>query len=163
MRGPKPVPTRLKLLRGNPSKRPLNVDEPQPGALETACPPELVDATARVEWDRAIVPAIEIGQVTAADRTLAIAHCALWATWLSQLADAMKHPHVVSAGKHRYPIPNPARGMANKTLLLLSQVDEKLGFSPTSRSRVQLARPGAPGGATALDKRRARFFSITRG
>jgi P27 family predicted phage terminase small subunit len=161
MRGRKKTPTALKLLRGNPGKRALNVDEPQPDALEETCPAVLLDETARAEWTRAIVPAIRIGQVTAADRTLAIAHCELWATWQSQLAEAIKHPHVIAAGKHKYPMPNPARVMANKTLVLLANVDEKLGFSPTSRSKVQVKGPGTI--RTTIDKARAKFFEASRG
>lgn len=161
MRGRKPTPSALRLLRGNPGKRPINVDEPQPGALEAVCPALLADPVARLEWDRAIVPAIAIGQVTAADRALAIAHCELWATWQSQLAEAVKHPHVVAVGKHKYPTPNPARIMANKTLQLLAGVDEKLGFSPTSRAKVQTRGPGST--RATLDKQRARFFEASRG
>jgi len=161
MRGRKPVPTTLKLLRGNPGKRRMNAEEPQPDALETACPDLILDPVARAEWDRAIVPAIAIGQVTAADRALAIAHCELWATWQAQLAEASKLPNVIAAGKHRYPLPNPARVMANKTLHLLAQVDEKLGFSPTSRSKVQVKGPGTI--RSTIDRRRAAFFDQTRG
>ena len=39
MRGRKPVPTRLKVIRGNPGKRALNKNEPQP-AGELADPPD---------------------------------------------------------------------------------------------------------------------------
>jgi P27 family predicted phage terminase small subunit len=161
MRGRKRTPSVLKLLRGNPGKRALNAAEPLPGALEVACPAVLADAVARAEWERAIVPAIAIGQVTAADRALAIAHCELWATWQSQLAEAVKHPHVIAVGKGRYPTPNPARIMANKTLQLLAGVDEKLGFSPTSRSKVSVKGPGTI--RATLDRQRARFFEASRG
>jgi P27 family predicted phage terminase small subunit len=161
MRGRKATPTALKVLRGNPGRRPINLEEPQPDALDDACPVEISDEAARREWERAIVPAIRIGQITAADRTLAVAHCELWATWQSQLAEAIKHPHVISAGKHRYPLPNPARVMANRTLLILTQVDEKLGFSPTSRGKVQVKGPGSI--QSTLDKRRAKFFALGRG
>lgn len=136
MRGRKPVPTVLKMIRGNPGKRDLNTHEPQAGELSMACPPELLEAEAQQEWVRTIVPAILIGQITETDRVLAIAHCELWSTWRSQLADAARHPHVVAVGEHKHPMPNPARGMANKTLGMLVKVDSELGLSPASRSRV---------------------------
>lgn len=137
MRGRKPRPTVLKLLTGNPGRRRINQDEPIPDGLSTACPAELTDPDARAEWFRTIVPSITRGQVTAADRVFAIAHCELWATWRSQIADASKHAHVVAVGKNSYPTPNPARAMANKTLLLLAKVDAELGFTPVSRTRVK--------------------------
>lgn len=152
MRGRKPTPTVLKFARGNPGRRPLNADEPLPGALDTTCPDELIDEVARAEWVRTIVPAIETGQITAADRSFAIAHCELWATWRSQLEDALRHPHVVAAGKNKYPTPNPARMMANKTLQLLIKVDAEIGFTPTSRSRVKAVQ------TTRRDQKRERFF-----
>lgn len=142
MRGRKPTPTALKLIRGNPGKRRLNHEEPEPPDLAPDVPAELSDQIARDEWTNRIVPAIETGQITAADRAFAIAHCELWSTWRSQLADANRHPHVVSSGKQGYPIPNPARGMANKTLTMLVKVDAELGLSPSSRSRVKVtAKP----------------------
>ena len=41
MRGRRPNPTRLKLLTGNPGKRPLNPDEPKPQIAVPECPVEL--------------------------------------------------------------------------------------------------------------------------
>jgi phage terminase small subunit len=119
----------LRVLRGNPSKRPINRDEPKPDALPDESPAELTDPEAIAEWHRTVVPAITTGQITAADRVFAIAHCELWATWRSQLADAAKHPHVVAIGQHKHPMPN-------KTLQLLAKVDAELGLTPVSRSRV---------------------------
>lgn len=140
MRGRKPTPTVLKLLRGNPGRRRIDPTEPMPERMDTDCPAELSDRDAAEEWERTIVPAINLGHVTVSDRVLAIAHCDLWATWRSQLADAARHAHVVAAGKNQYPTPNPARGMANKTLQLLIKVDQELGLSPVSRSRVSVDR-----------------------
>lgn len=158
MRGRKPTPTVLRVLRDNPGRRPFNQDEPVPAGLSTASPKELEDPVARTEWARSIVPAIERGQITEADRVFAIAHCELWATWRSQLAEAAKHAHIVAVGQHKYPTANPARGMANKTLMLLAKVDAELGFSPTSRSRVQVKGPRFKG---RLDQQR--FAAGTRG
>ena len=147
MRGRKRLPTVVKLLRGNRNGRPLNPNEPKPPALTTDCPDELTDPIARKEWERIIPAAIARGQITTDDRVMAIAHCELWATWLSQITAALQHPHIVASGPHKHPIPNPARCMANKTLLMLARVDAELGFSPASRSRVSV--PGDTGDAFA--------------
>ena len=140
MRGRKPKPTVLKLLEGNRAKTKvgLPIREPIPGPIATDCPPELTALDAVEEWTRTIVPAIHRRQVTSADRVFAIAHCELWATWRSQLADAAKHAHVVAIGKDGRPSPNPARRMANQTLMLLAKVDAELGLTPVSRSRVHV-------------------------
>src|SRR4026208_199894 len=51
MRGRRPKPTRLKVLTGNPGKRPLNANEPRPEIVTPDCPIEL-GPVARREWDR---------------------------------------------------------------------------------------------------------------
>jgi hypothetical protein len=51
MRGRRPRPTCLKLLSGNPGKRPLNGSEPRPDPIVLECPPELGEV-ARREWHR---------------------------------------------------------------------------------------------------------------
>ena len=159
-RGPKPTSAALKLLRGNPGKRPIvDDDTPQPGALDDAIPAELTDVIARAEWRRAIVPAIAIGQVTSADRTLAIAHCELFAAWRSQTAAAAGADHCIITGKHGYLVPNPVRVMASRTLAQLTKIDGELGFTPTSRSRVTTKGPGTV--RAAGDKERAKFFKTS--
>lgn len=149
MRGRKPTPTVLRLLRNNPGKRAINRDEPEPGGLSLACPDELAgDEEAQREWKRTIVPAIQLRQITSGDRASAIVHCVLWSTWRSQLADAARNSHVIGVGPNKHPTPNPARGMANKTLLLLMKCDAELGLTPSSRSRVTTGGGRKPKSAT---------------
>jgi P27 family predicted phage terminase small subunit len=153
MRGRKPIPTVLKLLRGNPGKRAINRREPRPGPLTAEVPAELTDEVARAEWTRTIVPAIATGQITAADRGVAILHCRLWADWWGMLAEAATiGNHIIHTSLKKYPIPNPARGMANTTLGYLLKVDMELGLSPVSRSRVTSAKSDASAEDEKLDK-----------
>ena len=49
--GPPPTPTNLKLLRGNPGKRKLNTNEPDPAPAIPPCPGHL-DKVAKKEWRR---------------------------------------------------------------------------------------------------------------
>ena len=52
MRGPPPKPTYLRILEGNPSKRPLNRNEPQPPPVETLDPPDYLGGHARARLER---------------------------------------------------------------------------------------------------------------
>jgi P27 family predicted phage terminase small subunit len=142
MGGRKRIPTVLHLLRGNPGKRALPKDEPVPEALPTDVPPELDDPVAIEEWNRTIVPAINIGIIGESERSMAIGHCDMFATWRSQVTEARKHPHIV-AGRGGQPVGNPLRKEANKTYLLLIKTDSELGLSPASRSRVKSLKRGA--------------------
>lgn len=130
--------------------------------LDEGCPEELRDPVSRAEWERVIVPAIRMGQITAADRCLAIAHCELWGQRLSQLREAQAQPAVVAVGRNRYPIPNPALTMAATTLKLLLKIDAELGLSPKGRSRVLKAR-GLARRSASLDRTRKKFFDLDGG
>lgn len=142
MTGRKPKPTALKRLTGNPGKRPLPENEPKHEALGEAMPAELLaDAEAAAEWQRVIVPTIRIGQICLPHRAMAIAHCIVWSQWLRQVGEAARNPEIVAAGKNKYPIPNPARGMANASLARLIQIDAELGLTPASQSKVAAVQP----------------------
>lgn len=154
MRGPKPQPTVIKMLRGNPGKRAFNQEEPAPaGVISTEMPEELTTAIEQSEWNKTIVPAIRNGTITATDRPTAIAHCVYWATWRSQLLEAERHPHIIAVGPNKHPMPNPARGMANKTYQILLKIDADLGLTPSSRSRVHASKGSKP--MSAVEKFKA--------
>lgn len=142
MRGRKPIPTVLRIMRNNPGRRPLNENEPETGSLSTKVPEDLTDPIEIEEWNRTIVPAIETGQIRATDRISAIGHCVLWAEWKALKREAAKHPFIVAVGPNKHPIPNPASGMANKTWALLTKNQAELGFTPSSRSRVTVGKGG---------------------
>lgn len=139
MRGRKPQPTALKVLRGNPGRRPLNVLEPQYEATVIECPSELPPA-ARQEWERVAAELIRVGQVTAMDRGVLMGYCLKYAQWQALETEAAQHPFVVRTPKG-YPIPNPALGMANKVFGLMLKAAAELGITPSSRSRVHAVAP----------------------
>jgi phage terminase small subunit len=72
MRGPRPVPSRLKALQGNPGHRRVNPAEPQLDSQVPACPSWLT-GEARAEWDRKVAELVPLGMLTAVDGA-ALAH-----------------------------------------------------------------------------------------
>ena len=58
--GPPPTPTNLKLLRGNPGKRKLNTNEPDPEPAIPPCPSHL-DKVAKKEWRRVSKELLALG------------------------------------------------------------------------------------------------------
>jgi len=135
MRGRKPQPTALKLLRGLPGKRALNAAEPVHEALDATCPTELVDLVARAEWDRIAGRLIQRGQVTVVDRSTLLGYCLKYAQWQALETEAAKHPFLVKSPSG-YPMPNPALGMANRAFGLVLKTAAELGITPSARSRV---------------------------
>lgn len=83
MRGRKPVPTALKIARGNPGHRRIRKDEPQPSTdIDLAVPDILLDdADARAEWTRTAPMLHRLGVFTEADRDALILYCATFSRW----------------------------------------------------------------------------------
>lgn len=73
-RGPKPKPTKLKLLTGTARTHRLNPHEPQPDAAQPDAPEHLTDV-AREEWDRVVVDLMALGIMTHLDRGALAAYC----------------------------------------------------------------------------------------
>ncbi len=80
MRGRRPKPTRLKVLTGNPGKRPFNKNEPKPEIAVPDCPAEL-GPVARKEWDRMIGELSGLRILTNLDRAALAAYCGAYAMW----------------------------------------------------------------------------------
>jgi len=80
MPGPAPTPTTLKVLRGNPGKRPLPTTEPTPRGGEPSCPAWL-PVEAKKEWRRIMAGARGIGLFTLDDRTALSQYCVTYAIW----------------------------------------------------------------------------------
>lgn len=135
MRGRKPHPTALKLLRGNPGKRKVNAAEPHHDPLDASVPSDLVDPSAQAEWKRVAAMLIARGQVTTVDRAVLTGYCVKYAQWLALEHEASQHPFIVRSPSG-YPIPNPALGMANKAFALMLKAAAELGITPSARSRV---------------------------
>ena len=67
--GPKPAPSALKNLAGNPGKRAINTLEPQPERETPQCP-DWMPAIGRYQWDK-IVPELDrLGMLTKLDSAI---------------------------------------------------------------------------------------------
>jgi len=140
MKGPPPHPTALKVLRGNPGKRPINSHEPHHDPLDVTMPAELTDPLAQAEWTRIAAMLADRGQVTTVDRAVLAGYCLKYAQWQGLEREAASHPYIVRS-PNGYPIPNPALCMANKAFGLLLRAAAELGITPSSRSRVIAHKP----------------------
>jgi P27 family predicted phage terminase small subunit len=167
MRGRKPVPTNLREARGNPGHRPLNRNEPQLDAM-LPDPPEWLDGEARARWDE-LAPQLEgAGLLTSIDAGALAAYCQVWARWrkaeeaIVQFGQVIKTPEkrdrkgrVISGG---YPVQSPYIGIANKALSHVRALECEFGMTPSSRSRVKVAKAKTP-----ADRQRERFFGVIGG
>jgi P27 family predicted phage terminase small subunit len=134
MRGRRPKPTRLKVLTGNPGKRPLNEDEPHPEPAVPECPPELGEA-ARREWDRLVHELAALRLLTNLDRAALAAYCAAYGLWADAIENINKYGTMVKSPTG-YPIQSPYVAIANRQAEIMMRIASEFGFTPASRSRI---------------------------
>jgi P27 family predicted phage terminase small subunit len=134
VRGRRPKPTRLKMLTGNPGKRPLNPDEPQPEAAVPECPPEL-GPVAKREWDRLVGELAELGLLTNLDRAALAAYCGAYALWAEAMEAIQKFGTMVKSPSG-YPQQSPYVAVANRQAEIMMRIASEFGFTPASRSRI---------------------------
>lgn len=136
MRGRKPNPTALKVLRGNPGRRPLNMREPAPPRVVDLAPPVELKGAAAAEWTRTAPELQRLGLLTTIDRQALIAYCVTWARWL-EAEDQIREHGMVLKGRKGAPILSPYVGIAARTMQQLKVWLEQFGMTPSARSRVK--------------------------
>lgn len=143
MAGRKPVPTNLKLLRGNPGKRKLNDREPQPNPGKPRVPSHL-DDEARREWHRMADKLLELGLLTEIDRAALAAYCVAWSRWVDAENKVRQYGLVMLSPDKGWPIQSPYLAIANKAMEQMRALLVEFGMSPSSRSRIQTTAPKPP-------------------
>jgi P27 family predicted phage terminase small subunit len=142
MRGRRPKPTRLKLLTGNPGKRPMNHDEPRPEAAIPECPPEL-SPLARKEWDRLVGELSSLRMLTNLDRAALAAYCGAYALWAEAMEAIQKYGAMIKSPQG-FPIQSPYLAIANRQAEIMMRIASEFGFTPASRSRIATPAKATP-------------------
>lgn len=136
MAGRKPKPSHLKLLQGNPGKRPLNTAEPKPPA-ELPNPPAHLSDAAKEEWERMGQQLLRLGLLTSIDRSAFAAYCVVWARWV-EAEESLKKTGMVIKSLTNYPMLNPFYTISNQSLTQLRAFLTEFGMTPSSRSRTSV-------------------------
>lgn len=143
--GPRPKPTALKLIQGNPGKRALNKDEPKPKCIKFPSPPIELDANAHIEWVRVVDELRALGMVTKLDFAVLSAYCVAYSRFkvasesLNRIAD--KDPMfsgLLIKTKQGNWIQNPLLGVVRRASLDMVRFAAELGMTPSSRSRIYI-------------------------
>lgn len=144
MRGRKPKPTALKLIEGNPGKRPIHGHEPRPPASKPACPAYL-SPTAKAEWKRLAGVLNEIGLLTQVDRTVLAAYCQAYGRWVEAEKKLAQSPPLLKTPAG-YVQASPWIAISNKQVELMTRLMAEIGLTPSARSRlaIRVDRPRPP-------------------
>ena len=139
MRGRKPLPTHLKVIKGTARKDRLPKNEPRPeGAL--LHPPKGMSPRQRVVWAHAIAESPP-GLLKPVDRGVVAAYVIGLETALEINEQMATAPLLVRiGGTEEAPImgPNPLERIRMQNLLAMIRAAEQIGFSPSARSRIEI-------------------------
>lgn len=141
--GRKAVPTSLKVLMGNPGKRPLNKNEPKPKPVAPPCPAWL-PAKAKYYW-RQVAPELErLGLLTAVDGpalAVALTHLAI----IAEAAAIIKRDGILTTDLD-HPAPDgtpgqrkhPANQLIRDSSAAFKQWVSEFGLTPAARVGLSL-------------------------
>jgi P27 family predicted phage terminase small subunit len=133
MRGRKPAPTPLKIMKGEQKSR-INMDAPAPPPGRPERPKDL-DPKARAEWDRVIPLLEEMRVISRVDGAALAVYCRAYSTWRKACADIDENglfSETVLGGVK----PNPAVAMQIQAGAQMARVLVEFGATPSSRSRL---------------------------
>ena len=139
-------PTLLKLVTGNPGRRPINTSEPEPLPGEIVAPAWL-DEDALKKWSEVLQLC---PWITAADADTLALYCDSYSHYRKAQRLSIKTPVVKTLeGKL---IKNPAWTARNEAFNQMRSAGSELGLSPSSRA-------GISGGGEKRDKLAEKYFS----
>ena len=139
-RGRKPKPTALKILEGNPGKRPLNENEPIPPKGSVKCPSWL-EPEAKKEWKR-LAPSLEaMGVLTQVDLTAFAGYCQAYARWREAEEFLTQHGSIFKTPSG-YVQQVPQVSIAQQNLKIMQSFCSEFGLTPATRARIIAAGGG---------------------
>jgi|SRR5579872_39044 len=146
MKGRKPKPTTIRILEGNPGKRPLNAQEPMPAEGIPECP-EFLDDEAKAEWFRTATVLHDARLLTLADRSALAAYCTAYSRWIHAEQQVRKYGAIVKSPDKGFPLKSPYLTIAEQSLETMRKFMIEFGLTPSSRSRLRV-----PAGGQAMDE-----------
>ncbi|MFP5513337.1 MAG: phage terminase small subunit P27 family [Alphaproteobacteria bacterium] len=141
MAGRRPTPTHLKLVKGNPGKRGINKQEPQPRRALPSPPDHLSDA-GRLTWGRLTVLLDRMGVLTEADAYALERLCEIY-------GEILECQEIIADEGRTYETRNEAGSImyrARPEVAMLADADRRFksylvefGLTPAARSKVKVA------------------------
>ena len=139
MAGRKPLPTHLKLVKGTARPHRMNKAELKP-AIAAPEPPTHLDERARAKFAAMAEMLARHGVMTELDAGALARYAVVWCRWLDAEAEVKRRGPVVKTEAGNI-IQNPFLSVANKCLLQMAQIESEFGMTPSSRSRIRMAKP----------------------
>ena len=140
-RGPRPQPTKLRILRGNPGKRPIKNSEPQPSSDGIVMPPHL-GPVAVARWGELLPLLQSVKVMTRADVEALARYCDTYEWWLATRAklrtEGDTYPILNDGGQVKYIAQRPEVSIAHKLAQQLRQLEQDFGLNPSARTSLNV-------------------------
>jgi len=131
-------PTALKILEGNPGKRPLPTNEPKPIPLAPKCPAWLPKLAKR-KW-KELSPKLEaLGLLTELDGEALATLCLHWALMIEASEDIKARGLLIPSVKDKTLIKNPSLQIFRDNSVAFDRYASHFGMDPQSRSRLSVS------------------------
>jgi len=142
MRGRKKKPVEIKMMEGNPGKRPLddviNVHDIKKVDDGQIVKPKWMTARAKAVWNR-LSPALEkLGILTVLDRESFVGFCQSYADWVDARLEAQKYRQDKSEYARRKYKENMK--LADKAFEKWRVLATEFGLTPSSRGRISVSK-----------------------
>ena len=139
--GRRAQPSKLKLLKGNPGRRPISEDEPRP--LIPSCipePPIWLEAYAKDEWSVVGPELYRMGLLTVVDLTAFAAYCQSYARWRLAEEHMSENGNTVveETGLERRV---PQAIISQAALVDMNRFGSAFGLTPSARTSIHAAPP----------------------
>jgi P27 family predicted phage terminase small subunit len=144
-----PKPSRLRILQGNPGKRPLPVGEPQPQPGRNLRCPAWIHKYGKQKWRELAPKLLRLGLLTEVDGEAFALACQAWADWRLAVETLAREGSTIKVGGwvlesgevqgHQLQ-PHPAVSMQRAAWDRWRKASALFGLSPSDRTRVR----GAP-------------------
>ena len=141
-RGRKPKPTAIKVLEGNPGKRPINQNEPQPNKNKIPVCPDWLEPEAKREWRRLSKAMESMGILTEVDQMAFASYCQCYARWREAEEQISQHGTMFRTPSG-YIQQTPQVSIAQTYNKQMMKIAAEFGLTPASRSRIVAAEMGA--------------------
>lgn len=132
---PTAKPTTMKILEGNPGKRPLPEGEPVPDApTALPLPPSHLSASATIEWYNMGQKLLDIGLLTDLDLSAFALYCQSYGRWVDAESMVVKKGLLVNDFSK-----NPYLKIAEDAMRDCHKLLAQFGMTPSSRTKVRVA------------------------
>jgi P27 family predicted phage terminase small subunit len=135
-KGRKPLPTKLKVLKGTDQPCRINKNEPQPPVCFPDPPKEATDAVKKF-WPKIAGQLYDCGILTEIDAYSLSAYCELYLRWGEANKNIAKHGLIIKSPTG-YPIQSPWLAISSRALDQMQKIAAEFGMTPSSRTGISV-------------------------